>query len=78
MNKRRIPFYRFLLAVLAFALLMGACGGPLYQTGLDSVTQTGRWMSVLQPVQDAAPQLSVVDINTGYTQITLTDAYIYH
>lgn len=77
MNKRCTSFYRFLLAVLAFALLMGACGGPRYQTGLDAVTQTGRWMSVLQPVQDADPLLAVVDINTGYTQMTLTDAYIY-
>ena len=45
--------------------------------GLDSVTQGEHWMSVLQPVQDSLPQVTVVDLQTGGPQLTLTRANIY-
>jgi hypothetical protein len=60
-----------------WVIILAACGGQRYEMGLDSVTQGGRWMSVLQPVQDSSPQVAVINLQTGSHQLTLTNANIY-
>lgn len=76
MKKIRNPPTCILLIVAWLVLFLTACG-PKYVIGLDAVAQTGRWMSVLQPVQDGSPLLTVVDVQTGEPELTLTEANIY-
>lgn len=70
----------FLFMCFTLALLLEACGGAASvepPTGMDAVSASGRWMTVREPVQDADPQLHVIDLNNGSPWLALPDAEIY-